>query len=389
MSITLHKLCRDTQAKYDLKLIAGKGGMNNTVRWVHMVEDRQVPEFLHGNELVFTTGIGHLSKDSLLEFIKKLRRYGAAGLVINIGPYLTDVPSEVIDYCEKENFPLFTLPWQVYIIDITYDFCHRIIENEKLETSAAQAFQSLIHSPDQPELYVATLEQQGYSKVTDYVVFALEFFRGGKNVTKSIEQSNHIRLWNLLAKSKHYPAAMFVMEDKLVVIRQDSPAEQIAQITQAMARLFAEVETTYVMGISTTRRGYHKVPKLYDEACAAMRDAGIRGKESVYYRDMGVNKLLFGVENREILTDFADQNIKDILDYDQKYHTDYAQVLYAYLKCDGSIKAVADQYGVHRNTVNSKIKAIKSIFDIELTGEKKTELMLAFLILDITGRPNS
>jgi len=30
--------------------------------------------------------------------------------------------------------------------------------------------------------------------------------------------------------------------------------------------------------------------------------------------------------------------------------------------------------------VNTKIKNIKSIFNIELTGEKKTELMLAFKI---------
>jgi|GEM_PF-6684564 len=42
--------------------------------------------------------------------------------------------------------------------------------------------------------------------------------------------------------------------------------------------------------------------------------------------------------------------------------------------------AVADNYGIHRNTVNTKIKNIKSIFNIELTGEKKTELLLAFKI---------
>ena len=60
---------------------------------------------------------------------------------------------EVIDYCNKENFPLFTLPWSVYIIDITYDFCRRIIENEKIETTAAEAFKNIILSPEQGKKY--------------------------------------------------------------------------------------------------------------------------------------------------------------------------------------------------------------------------------------------
>ena len=77
MSIILKQLCSDTETKYNLKLIAGKSGITNTVRWVHMVEDRQVPDFLHGGELVFTTGIGHVGKDPLLEFVKRLKKHEA------------------------------------------------------------------------------------------------------------------------------------------------------------------------------------------------------------------------------------------------------------------------------------------------------------------------
>ncbi|UKI37112.1 MAG: PucR family transcriptional regulator ligand-binding domain-containing protein [Clostridiales bacterium] len=68
--------------KYSLKLLAGKGGLDNAVRWVHMVEDRQVPDFLHGGELVFTTGIGHVGKDPLFgicQTLKSSRRVGRCG----------------------------------------------------------------------------------------------------------------------------------------------------------------------------------------------------------------------------------------------------------------------------------------------------------------------
>ena len=84
-----------------------------------------------------------------------------------------------------------------------------------------------------------------------------------------------------------------------------------------------------------------------------------------------------------MLQTFADENLKAICDYDAEYNTDYGEILYQYLMCDGSVMAVADKYGLHRNTVNSKIKAIKSLFDIELCGERKMELLLAFEIKKI------
>ncbi len=380
MSIMLKQLCSDTETKYNLKLIAGKGGMTNTVRWVHMVEDRQVPDFLHGSELVFTTGIGHVGKDPLLEFVKRLKKHGASGVVVNIGPYLESVPQDVIDYCDKENFPLFTLPWSVYIIDITYDFCRRIIENEKIETTAAEAFKNIILSPEQGKKYYSFLEQHGFGKAVGYRVFTLKFYKDGKNITEAFERSNHIKLWNILAKSKDYPSAMFVLENTIVVIRLDTSREFIKNLTATLDVISEQKAIPYVMGISSERRGYRSAAKLLAEAEAARKTAVSESKSFEFYSEIGVNKILFGVKDKTMLKEFAAAQLDEILDYDAAYKTDYAKILYEYLICDGSVMAVADNYGFHRNTVNTKIKNIKSIFNIELTGEKKTELLLAFKI---------
>lgn len=380
MSIMLRQLCSDADTKYNLKLIAGKGGMTNTVRWVHMVEDRQVPDFLHGNELVFTTGIGHVGKDPLLEFVKRLRKHEAAGVVVNIGPYLSGVPQEVADYCDRENFPLFTLPWSVYIIDITYDFCRRIIENEKLETTAAEAFKNIILSPEQGQKYYHFLEQHGFGKAVEYRAFTLRFYKYGKNITDNFERSNHIKLWNILAKSKDYPSAMFVLDNTIVVIRQDASPAFIKNLTDTLDAVCEQKKIAYVTGISSERRGYKSAAKLLSEAEAARKTAVSDKKSFEFYSETGVNKILFGVKDKAILKEFASSQLDEIIEYDKSYKTDYAKILYEYLRCDGSVMAVADNYGFHRNTVNTKIKNIKSIFNIELTGEKKAELLLAFKI---------
>jgi DNA-binding PucR family transcriptional regulator len=380
MSITLKKLCTDTEMKYNLKLIAGKEGMENSVRWVHMVEDRQVPDFLHGGELVFTTGIGHISRESLPEFVKRLKQHNAAGVVINIGPYLSELPESVIDYCNRESFPLFTLPWNVYITDITYDFCRRIIENEKLETTAAEAFKNMLLNPKQSEKYFPFLEQQGFGRATDYRVLSVKFFKNGKNVTEQFERNNHIKLWNILAKSKFYPSAMFTARNRLIVIRQDIDDKTAVNLNDILSVIAEQKEITYFMGISTPGKGYKSVPRLLKEADAAYRTAKSDSSSCAFYRDIGINKIILGVSDKEILKSFAAEQLQEISDYDRMYKTDYYDVLHQYLLCDSSVMAVADKYGLHRNTVNSKMKAIKSIFNLELTAEKKAELLLAFKI---------
>lgn len=136
--------------------------MGNTVRWVHIIEDSEVPDFLHGNELIFTTGIGHVGNEWLKSFTVSLKNKGAIGLVVNIGPYISSVPSQAIVFCEQNGFPLFTIPWKTRIIDISYEFCRRIIANEKRESTIADAFRGIIRNPATADDYSSMLNRAGF-----------------------------------------------------------------------------------------------------------------------------------------------------------------------------------------------------------------------------------
>ena len=224
------------------------------------------------------------------------------------------------------------------------------------------------------------MEQHGFGKVVGYRVFTLNLFKDGKNITEDFEQSKHIKLWSILAKSKDYPSAMFVLENTVVVVRQDVSRKFLKNITDTLDAVFEQKNIAYTMGISTERKGYKSVAKLLSEADAARKTAASGNKSFEFYSEIGVNKILFGVKDRTVLREFAAMQLDEIIAYDNEYKTDYTKILYEYLICDGYVIAVADNYGIHRNTVNTKIKNIKSIFNIELTGEKKTELLLAFKI---------
>ena len=60
MSIAIEYLYKYIK-KFDVNLLAGESGLNNKVRWTHIVENEEIAGFIQAEELLFTTGvsIGH------------------------------------------------------------------------------------------------------------------------------------------------------------------------------------------------------------------------------------------------------------------------------------------------------------------------------------------
>lgn len=107
-------------------------------------------------------GIAQCGVNWLLPYAEQLLSHGAVGLVINLGPYIEKVPPQLIVWCNSHAFPLLVLPWSVHIIDVTYDFCHRIIQSEKHERSIASAFSTWIFNPEKGESYTGILQRAGF-----------------------------------------------------------------------------------------------------------------------------------------------------------------------------------------------------------------------------------
>lgn len=121
MAVELQSLIEKVSDK-DLELVAGKEGMNHLVTWVHMVETVDATTFLEGNEVAVSTGIGLTKDEDFLMLIKALVEHNAAAILINIGPYVSQIPQSVIDCCcdflSKSGRPLYysALPSEFFVI---------------------------------------------------------------------------------------------------------------------------------------------------------------------------------------------------------------------------------------------------------------------------------
>ena len=384
MAITMIKLCENAKEKYNMELVAGRGGVENTVRWVHMVEDREVPDFLHGGELIFTTGIGHIEDEArMLEFVRNLHRHGAAGVVFNIGPYIHAVPPEVRRFADAHDFPVFTLPWKVHIIDITYDFCNRIIENEKAEISLMQAFRNLIFSPENERDYLPALEKNGFAANAEYRVMVICFYnRAGKAVTSSLYAKNRTLVWKLFASSAS-PAAILEQGGCLVIVKQNCALPAVRRMLQAMLQALEPGGLRSRTGVSGAGSGYLSVPGLYRQAHAAFTTARQEEADVRFYDEIGMNRLILAVNNKPLLEEYARSVLAPLTDYDQKNHADCTKLLRLYIEADCSVNAAAEQSGVHRNTINNRMKLVRTLLGGELTEKRKAELLLAFRITDL------
>ena len=381
MAISLSQLCANAEKSYAMKLIAGIGGTENTVRWVHIVEDSEVPDFLHGNELIFTTGIGHSGNEWLRDFVISLRKKGAVGLVVNIGPHITSVPSPVIVYCEQNDFPLFTIPWSSRIVDISYDFCRRIIGNEKHESSVGEAFRAIIKDPAALKNYGDLLGRSGFGEKSKYTVITVSVMSDGANVTGSAVQSMDMSIWRTI-KHSNYHSSLFMQGGSLTVVRQNCTDEEIKRFCEELKKLAANGGDVF-MGVSHTVSGLTEVGEAYEQAEAARCMSVLQKRVLTDYGGIGIMKLVFGVKNTNILREFVRENLGTLRRFDVERNADYCDTLRLYLTHNGSVNEVAEAAGVHRNTINIKMRAIRDVLGHELDDGAKSSLILAFLIEEV------
>ncbi|MGM9972319.1 MAG: PucR family transcriptional regulator [Anaeroplasmataceae bacterium] len=384
MAVTLQRLFADCKNKYNIELIAGSLGMKNLVRWVHIVEDADVPSFLHGNELVFTTGIGIASKSdfNFVNFAQSLIYHGSSGWVINIGPYIPAIPPELIEFCNKMQFPLFTIPWNMRLIDVTYDYSHMIIENEERENSIAKALSNLIYNLGSLEDNIDVLLRGGYKPTDSPRIISIIVKNDDKQISSDNLASYLFNLESSISTNNRY--SIIIENNVLIVFSVNiTDNELTALIEQIKASLKKEYDNiSFNIGISSELIGLDKLPKLYKQSIIAAKTAKMLKSEKLAFSDCGLYQLIYFLDDN-VKQKYIDSVLGPIIEYDKEKNTNYLLILKLYIEHNCGIQEIADILGVHRNTINYKIKFIKDNFKINLDIKEMATLWMAISIKEV------
>ena len=389
MAIELKELAKLTEKvkDVDMSLVAGEGGMTNFVTWVHMAENEEASAFLDAGHLVIITGVGLTSEGNILNLIKAFYEKRVSGVIINIGPFIETIPKEALSFCNDNNLPLFVVPWKAHLANIMHLFCSAITREEQRMMGTSAAFKNAIFFPKQEELYVVPLSQRSFRVKWNYSVTVMKV----KAKEKVTQERLATLCWsidkNLRRNTENF--AVFVSESDIILvlanITEEYLIDKVNDVRAHVKQILKKGENLY-MGVGRLTKSIRCIYKSYNQAKSIRRlqSRGKIGEDNFYYNNLGIYRLLMGIEDRDLMKEYYNHTLKALKDYDTLNGADLCTTLRCYLSHDGSVKDTADELFVHRNTINYKLNKIEELLGIEMSSlAARTELMLAFNLQDI------
>lgn len=389
MAVELSKLITKVE-HMNITLAAGEKGLSNMVSWVHMIETKEASTFLEGSEIAFVTGIGLGNNLSILDLVIHIWENHAAGVVLNTGPFLETIPQEVIDFGNSHDFPIFSVPWKIHIAEIMRIFSYTITKSEQTNLAIAAALKNAIFFSNQEELYIVPLSQQGFNTSWNYYACVIRIIeKTPQAISQNRLETICLDMDNFLQHRKYKKFAVFFIENQMIAITGNYSEEAMNAFTHDMqeylSRYLREEERFYI-SIGKSTKSIRCLYKSYNQALSIQNFLQNKKNHSnlLSYSDMGIYKLLLGIEDKDILEEYYSKTVLPLIEHDQKNDSDLARVLWCYLKHNGSVKDTADELFVHRNTINYKLNRAAEILDVELSSlDTRLQLTIGFMLQDM------
>ncbi|HJD38432.1 MAG TPA: PucR family transcriptional regulator ligand-binding domain-containing protein [Candidatus Blautia stercoripullorum] len=389
MSLLLKDIYSETKNRFRLELVCGARGLNRLINWVYVAEDIATTDFLYGNELIITTGMGKQSSSGwLYDFVAELFQQGTCGLILNTGMYLSedDITPEIRNFCEEHSYPLFTMPWEIHIYDITRSYYNRIFRDTQSADAVTEAVLDLISGSD-PEHAISVLLRRGFSPEQGYLAYCING-KGPEQERAKLENTVRLEL------KVHFPGSHMChfREDILVLLPCIDNAElnpsgtgasaglknAVRDLAGRISRSFPRWDIRSGLGSVSELKEF---PRSFRQARSALASSFSSGEIFCAFDDLGFYKILFSVSDRNVLNDYWREKLEPVITYDKIHKSCCLETLYQYLICSGSIQKIAEAMYCHRNTVNYRVRILRETLGLHLDNvQDRFELLAAFYV---------
>ncbi|NTV89592.1 MAG: PucR family transcriptional regulator [Clostridiales bacterium] len=404
MAMTCRELLKLASLK-NARLAAGSDGLDKNIRWIYVAEGiedpRQISNWLYGGELVFITGFGIKNNTALLvEFVESINTKKVSGLVINIGPYIPSIPSEIIALADRLALPVFELPWESKLIDITHEVCLSIIQKEQEEKSVSNLIETILFS-DIPldDNIIGRASFYGYDLKGPCRVMIMNF----NNIASYLRKKNIFEDKKILdmkaSMKKSIQEVVFKFNKKtLLMLRSDSlillmnvqstSSSDINGMADAVRELIAKKYPglTFILGIGNTYQELSYMKKSFSEAEYSLKVAklGTPGNSVYFYTDLGIYSLLYSIKDQQVLNNFMVETLGPLIEHDKVSSNQLIQTLEAFLRESGNITITSEKLFIHKNTLKYRIQKIEEITGFSLKDMQDCfKLQLALMIAGI------
>ncbi|MDE6951670.1 MAG: PucR family transcriptional regulator ligand-binding domain-containing protein [Lachnospiraceae bacterium] len=382
MGFTIQDMMITSEERYRMRYLAGKDGWSNSISWVHLIEDTKIIQNFWGKELVVTTGLGFPTEEAMMELARHLVQRHAAGLVVNTGNYIEELPESLLAYCEDNHLPLLTVPWEVHLADMMKDFSIRIFVQGSTDEQVVNALISAVEQPDNQEYRKKLLPYFDVDGTFQVMLIASE----GLDSMDTVDRRKlSYRLQMYLEQITHNGSFFYYNSFFVLVVNAIKP-ELLIELGEGMlkrAHKRMPGRPLYV-GIGSPVTDIENLSVSYRRAEAAANMAMRTKTAFLKFEEMGMYRLLYSCTDTGLLAQMKQEALSVLEEHDRRHNSNYVETLRRYLELDGSIQAMAQSMFTHRNTIIYRMNNIKKLLGTELsTPEERLPYQIAFYIRDM------
>jgi purine catabolism regulator len=128
-------------ADLELTVLAGQGGLDRPIRWVHMSELTDPTPWLSGGEVLLTNGMALSTPAAQSAYVNLLADHQIAGVGFATGFSHAHVPAAMVAAAAERDLPLFEVTYDMPFIAITEAAFSRLVDDQYAQLRRALAAQ--------------------------------------------------------------------------------------------------------------------------------------------------------------------------------------------------------------------------------------------------------
>lgn len=391
--------CKDllslpTMAK--ARVIAGKEGMSNGIRWAYKAESMDFSQWIHGHELLIISAPVIQQEDfNLSSLIEEAVAHHMSGALLLVGDeYVERISKNILHYANHHSFPLIALPWNVPLVDIFEEMGHAIAYYDNADNDREDLLANIIFGN---KINIHTLELKsemiGYDITPPQQIFVIHLYEKQKaNIWAALSREEKLEISNILTdlfKAEGYSIIVSYYSNNIVGMLRAFPEEKakINNIFKSFRQYLLTEHSAwgFYIGIGNSYDKLSELQKSFQDAslCISLGERLKWTQQIIRYDQLGFYHLLASFDNQEVLLEYQKEILGELLQYDKENHTQLLETLREYFRNNCNLQNTSESMFTHRNTIKYRIQRIEHLTGKSFHNSKDTlELHNALLVYD-------
>lgn len=387
MSVTCNDLLKLSVFR-KIELVAGAGGLDRIITWPYVGQTASVSDWVHGGELLFITGIAH-TESMLPKLLEECIDKHLSGLVILTGDqYIRNLPNAVIQRADEADFPLFVMPWELKLIDVTRDITGLLMFDQLERKKVERLFGHILFAPmDEMQEAVdnAALGELKLENFNFVAIFTLSqiTISGNKSPQEEKLQQYILNLcekYSIKTYTMIYGSSVLVLTSAPTRAQAERNYDYITGLRDTLSHLSGD--DNLLLSCGNIHKGVVDIRTSYQEAISTLSIMRRLSRKYVgHYRNLGIYRLLLQIKDTNELELYYHSQLDPLLEHDANNDADFLLTLKTYLKTQCNVTKTAQALFLHRNTLVYRINKIKDLLGKDLEDAQVClELMMAIII---------